>query len=222
MNRMDDTGAEPDRHTLDALIHGRLSNPFAVLGPHEPACGRAVRGYCPGSHGLEVRGAKDGRLLAQLAPQPEYDGFFCSLVPGNSAYVFRIHWPGGVQEIEDVYSFGELLSEVDLYLFSEGTHWDLATRFGANLTDIYGVQGVRFAVWAPNAQRVSVVGGFNNWDGRRNPMRLRHQAGIWELFVPRLGAGERYKYEIIGANGELLPLKFDPLARATERPPAMS
>ncbi len=219
MNRMDNAGAEPERHTLEALVHGRLSNPFAVLGPHETARGRAVRGYFPGAHALEVRGAKDGRLLAQLAPHPEYEGFFCGLVPGHSAYVFLIQWPGGVQETEDVYSFGELLSEVDLYLFSEGTHWDLATRFGANLTDISGVHGVRFAVWAPNAHRVSVVGGFNNWDGRRNPMRLRHQAGVWELFVPRLGAGERYKYEIIGANGELLPLKSDPLARATERPP---
>ncbi len=159
MNRMDNAGAEPERHTLDALVHGRLSNPFAVLGPHETARGRAVRGYFPGAHALEVRGAKDGRLLAQLAPHPEYEGFFCGLVPGHSAYVFLIQWPGGVQETEDVYSFGELLSEVDLYLFSEGTHWDLATRFGANLTDISGVHGVRFAVWAPNAHRVSLLAG---------------------------------------------------------------
>ena len=112
------------------------------------------------------------------------------------------------------------LSDLDLHLFSEGTHWDLASRFGANITEISGVHGVRFAVWAPNAQRVSVVGGFNNWDGRRNPMRLRHSAGVWELFIPRLNAGERYKYEIIGPDGELLPLKSDPLARATERPPS--
>ena len=220
MNRMDNSGAEPDRHSLDALVHGRLNNPFAILGPHQTAHGRAVRAYFPGALAIEMRGAKDGRFFAQLAPHPEYEGFFCGLAPGNAAYIFRIHWPGNVQETEDVYSFGELLSDVDLYLFSEGSHWDLAFRFGANLAEISGVCGVRFAVWAPNAQRVSVVGGFNNWDGRRNPMRLRHQAGVWELFVPRLGAGERYKYEIIGANGELLPLKSDPLARATERPPA--
>ncbi len=220
MNRMENAGAEPDRHTLDAIVRGRLSNPFAVLGPHQTAHGRAVRAYFPGAHVLEVRTARDGRQLTQLAPHREYEGFFCGLVPGNAAYMFRVHWPGGVQETEDVYSFGELLSDVDLYLFSEGTHWDLANRFGANLAETSGVQGVRFAVWAPNAQRVSVIGDFNNWDGRRNPMRLRHQAGVWELFIPRLGTGERYKYEIIGANGELLPLKSDPLARATERPPA--
>src|SRR5438105_10055858 len=217
---MDNIGAQPDRHSLEALLQGRMNNPFAILGPHQTAHGRAVRAFYPGALSLEVRSAKDGRLLAQWAPHSEFEGFFCGLVPGNAAYFFRIHWPHAIQEIEDVYSFGELLSDLDLHLFSEGTHWDLASRFGANLTEISGVAGVRFAVWAPNAQRVSVVGDFNNWDGRRNPMRLRHSAGVWELFIPRLGPGERYKYEIIGAHGELLPLKADPLARATERPPA--
>jgi 1,4-alpha-glucan branching enzyme len=217
---MDNTGTEPDRHSLDALVHGRLGNPFAVLGPHQTAHGRAVRAYFPGAHAVEVRAAKDGKALAQLVQHPDYEGFFCGPVPDEADYIFRIRWPAGVQETEDVYCFGELLSDVDLYLFSEGTHWDLASRLGANLVEISGVCGVGFAVWAPNAQRVSVVGGFNNWDGRRNPMRLRHSAGIWELFIPRLSTGERYKYEIIGANGDLLPLKSDPLARATERPPA--
>ncbi|MGK9527230.1 1,4-alpha-glucan branching enzyme, partial [Salmonella enterica subsp. enterica] len=85
-------------------------------------------------------------------------------------------------------------------------------------TSVDGVQGVRFAVWAPNARRVSVVGDFNGWDGRRHPMRLRHANGVWELFVPRLQAGEAYKYEILGANG-ILPLKADPVALATQLPP---
>jgi 1,4-alpha-glucan branching enzyme len=220
VNRMEVFGTEPDRVALDLLVHGRLNDPFAVLGPHQTAEGRAIRAYFPGADAVEVRSAKDGRLLGQLTPHLEYEGFFCALVPGSAAYVFRIHWPGSVQETEDVYSFGQLLTDLDLHLFSEGTHWDLASRLGAGLSEADGVPGVRFAVWAPNAQRVSVVGGFNNWDGRRNPMRLRHSAGIWELFIPRLRAGERYKYEIIGPNGELLPLKADPLARASERPPA--
>ena len=220
MNRMEVFGAEPDRVALDLLVHGRLNDPFSVLGPHQTAQGRAIRAYYPGADGVEVRSAKDGRPLGQLAPHSEYEGFFCALVPGDTAYVFRIHWPGNVQETEDVYGFGRLLTDLDLHLFSEGTHWDMATRLGANLDEMDGVPGVRFAVWAPNAQRVSVVGAFNNWDGRRNPMRLRHSAGIWELFIPRLRAGERYKFEIIGQNGELLPLKADPLARASERPPA--
>lgn len=220
MNRIEVFGAEPDRVALDLLVHGRLNDPFSVLGPHQTAQGRAIRAYFPGAHGVEVRSAKDGRLLGQLTPHSEHEGFFCALVPGSAPYVFRIHWPGSVQETEDAYSFGGLLTDLDLHLFSEGTHWDLATRLGANLCVAGGVPGVRFAVWAPNAQRVSVVGGFNNWDGRRNPMRLLHSAGIWELFIPGLRAGERYKYEIIGPGGEILPLKADPLARASERPPA--
>jgi 1,4-alpha-glucan branching enzyme len=107
-----------------------------------------------------------------------------------------------------------------MHLFAEGAHWQLAERFGAALAEHEGVQGVRFAVWAPNASRVSVVGNFNSWDGRRHPMRLRVEAGIWELFIPRLQAGERYKYEIAGPDGRVQPLKADPLARQTERPPA--
>jgi 1,4-alpha-glucan branching enzyme len=118
VNVMDHIGAEPNRHMLEALVHGRLNNPFAILGPHQVAHGRAVRAYYPGARSLEVRSAKDGRLLAQWAPHSEYDGFFCGLVPGNAPYVFRIHWPGTVQEAEDVYSFGELLSDLDLHLFS--------------------------------------------------------------------------------------------------------
>jgi 1,4-alpha-glucan branching enzyme len=220
MNRMDQPGAEPDRQTLEALVLGRLNDPFGVLGPHQTAQGRAVRAFLPGALAVEARSPRDGRLLGQLSPHSEFEGFFCGFVAGNSPYVFRIHWPAGIQEAEDAYSFGAMLTDLDLHLFSEGTHWDLAHRFGANLVEISGVHGVQFAVWAPNAQRVSVVGAFNNWDGRRNPMRLRHSAGVWELFIPRLAAGERYKYEIIGSGGELLPLKADPLARATERPPS--
>ena len=108
---------------------------------------------------------------------------------------------------------------MDLYLFAEGNHRDLSGRFGAQPMCADGIDGVCFSVWAPNARRVSVVGDFNNWDGRRHPMRLRHDAGVWELFVPRLGIGEAYKFEVLGQDG-VLPLKADPLARATELPPS--
>ncbi|KPC22110.1 1,4-alpha-glucan branching enzyme GlgB [Pseudomonas savastanoi pv. glycinea] len=107
---------------------------------------------------------------------------------------------------------------MDLYLFAEGNHRDLSSCLGAQVTKVDGVDGVRFAVWAPNARRVSVVGSFNSWDGRRHPMRLRHPTGVWEIFVPRLQPGEVYKYEILGAHG-ILPLKSDPMALATTLPP---
>src|SRR5690606_15815623 len=104
-------------------------------------------------------------------------------------------------------------------LFSEGNHRELGQVFGAQLAQHEGVEGVRFAVWAPNARRVSVVGNFNAWDGRRHPMRLRHPSGVWELCVPRLGAGDVCKYEVLGQGG-VLPLKADPMALASEPPPA--
>jgi 1,4-alpha-glucan branching enzyme len=217
---MDVIHPEPDvAHALDALLAGRLNDPFAVLGPHRTPRGTVVRAFLPGALSVEAYGP-DRNLLAHLAPSPEHQGVFAGLLPDDVRYVLRIHWPGSVQETEDPYAFGTVLGDVDLHLFSEGSHWDLAKRFGANITTIDGVEGVHFAVWAPNARRVSVVGAFNNWDGRRHAMRLRHTAGVWEIFVPRLRAGERYKYEIVGPNGDLLPLKADPLARATERPPA--
>jgi 1,4-alpha-glucan branching enzyme len=205
---------------LDALLAGRLADPFAVLGPHRTPKGHVVRVFLPGALAVEALAAKDGTLIAHLAPSPAHAGVFTGPVQDDGRYVLRIQWPGSVQETEDPYAFGLALSDLDLHLFSEGSHWDLAHRFGANVATMEGVEGVRFAVWAPNARRVSVVGDFNAWDGRRHAMRLRHSAGVWELFVPRLHAGEHYKYEIVGRDGEVLPLKADPLARAAERPPA--
>jgi 1,4-alpha-glucan branching enzyme len=135
-------------------------------------------------------------------------------------YLLRISRPGGVQDTEDPYAFGALLGELDLHLFNEGRHFELAGAFGAQTMAIDGVPGVRFAVWAPNARRVAVVGDFNSWDTRRHPMRVRYPAGVWELFVPRIGPGSRYKYDIIGPGGARVPQKADPVARQTEPPPA--
>jgi len=113
-----------------------------------------------------------------------------------------------------------LLGELDMHLIAEGRHWRLADCLGAHVMTLDGTQGTRFAVWAPNARRVAVVGSFNDWDGRRHPMRLRPECGVWELFVPGVAAGALYKFELLGAGGELLALKADPLARQTELPPA--
>lgn len=205
---------------LDKLQRGLQGDPFAFLGPQRDPGGEGgvLRAYLPGAQRVELLD-EDGATLAELEQSDPGSGLFqrrLERLPPR--YRLRVHWPDGVQESEDPYAFGPLLGELDLYLFAEGNHRQLASCLGAQLTRHEGVEGVRFAVWAPNAVRVSVVGDFNGWDGRRHPMRRRYPSGVWELFVPRLGEGELYKYELQGHDG-LLPLKADPLALACETPP---
>ena len=208
------------RTDVDDLVNARHSDPFSVLGAHgDGAGGTWLRAYLPDALSVHALGRGNGAELAELE-QGSVPGLFIAHFtqpPGD--YLWRINWAGGEQVTEDPYNFGPQLGDMDLYLFSEGNHRDLANRLGAQPIEVDGVHGVRFSVWAPNARRVSVVGAFNNWDGRRHPMRLRHASGVWELFIPRLGAGETYKYEVLGQDG-VLPLKADPLARATELPPS--
>lgn len=203
----------------EALTYGIYGDPFAVLGPHDTLAGRILRTFQPGAVQVEVLTREGDHSLGMLAPVAP-PGLFVGRIDSTEPYRLRISWPGGVQETEDPYSFGSLLGDLDLHLFNEGRHFELASHLGANVVTIDGVTGVRFAVWAPNARAVCVVGDFNTWDPRRNPMRLRYPAGVWELFIPRLGAGARYKYAVVGPDGWRLPLKSDPLARATEAPPA--
>ncbi len=201
------------------LAAGCLRDPFAILGPFQTEAGRYMRAFLPGAEAVEIVARDDGRPLATLSPtQP--NGLFVGLVEGHGPYRFRIQWPGAVQEIEDSYSFDLLLSQTDLHLFNEGRLFEIAFTLGANTTSVDGVRGTRFAIWAPNAQAVSVVGDFNTWDNRRHPMRLRYPSGVWELFLPRVGPGARYKFAIVAADGTRLPDKADPLAKATEAPPA--
>jgi 1,4-alpha-glucan branching enzyme len=201
------------------LEAGALHDPFAVLGPFDTASGRYIRAFLPGAHGVDVISRSDGRTLGTLAPVRP-DGLFIGRVDTKEPYRFIIHWPMADQETEDPYSFGLLLSDDDLHLFNEGRLFRLAFTLGANPMTIDGISGTRFAVWAPNARAASVVGDFDSWDPRRHPMRLRRPAGVWELFVPRVGPGSRYKFSIIGQDGSRLPEKADPLAKATECPPA--
>lgn len=207
-----------ERAAIEALVRAEHGDPFSILGPHELAHGLTIRTYLPGALGVELIHAVTGEELGTLE-QSSVPGLFSIRVEQRIPYRYRIHWSSGVQETEDPYAFGQLLGEMDLYLFAEGNHRELGKSLGAQVTSHEGVDGVRFSVWAPNARRVSVVGSFNGWDGRRHPMRLRQPSGVWELFVPRLAAGEVYKYEILGRDG-LLPLKADPMALASELPPA--
>jgi 1,4-alpha-glucan branching enzyme len=200
---------------VDALCDGRHGDPFAVLGRHRSSDGKdVVRALMPGAQSIDLVSGAESFCTNEVSP-----GFFEALIDRDRPYEFRILWNNGQVVTADPYSFGPVLTDYELHLFAEGRYRDLPRRFGAVPTRIDDVDGVLFAVWAPNAVSASVVGDFNTWDPRRHPMRLRPEAGVWELFVPRLEAGETYKFALRGPDGQRLPWKADPLARQAELPP---
>ena len=207
-----------DRAALNALANGTHGDPFALLGRRDDGDGPYVRTILPGAHGVEVLDAASGQSIGRLE-EIDGTGVFEGPIKGADKYRLKITWPGATQEVEDPYSFGLLLGELDLHLLGESRHFELASALGANVVEVDGVAGVRFAVWAPNASRVAVVGDFNGWDKRRNPMRLRHPSGVWEIFIPRIGVGERYKFALLGPDGSELADKADPVAKAAESAP---
>jgi 1,4-alpha-glucan branching enzyme len=210
-----------------ALISACHVDPFAVLGLHADAGGRLW--FCallPGAESVTLLDARTGRAVAALALRhPE--GLFECLIPRRRklfAYRLKVRWCKAPESQEglycDAYSFGLQLSDEDLCALRDGSHLEPYRVLGAHALRQNDVDGVRFALWAPNARRVSVVGNFNNWDGRRHPMRFRHLAGIWELFIPHAGVGDLYKFELLGPDGVVLPLKADPYGRAAQLRPA--
>ncbi len=209
---------------IDRLRQGRHGDTFAVLGCHRDVGGQAwVRVFLPGAASVQVVGTPVARPLGALVAV-HADGVWegpVALPVGTSTYQLQVTWADGItQVLDDPYRFGPLLGEMDAWLLAEGTHLRPYEVLGALPRQHEGVAGTGFAVWAPNALRVSVVGDFNQWDGRRHPMRLRRECGVWELFIPAVSAGARYKFELLGPNGELLPQKADPMARAAELRPA--
>ncbi len=209
------------RETVEAIVAGDHGDAFAVLGMHRTDGGVAVRAFLPGAAAVAVIEARTGQRVATLERLDD-DGFFAGLVAGRGPFPYRlaVDWPGGAsEELEDPYRFPPVLGELDVHLFAEGRHLEVDRKLGAHLTTLDGVAGTAFAVWAPNAKRVSVVGAFNHWDGRRHPMRKRVECGIWEIFLPGVGEGALYKYELKTAWGDLLPLKADPVAFRSEHPP---
>ncbi len=205
---------------VDAINAARCGDPFAVLGPHLTSDGWAIRVFAPDA--LTVRAlTREGELLAELPRRK--DDFFEALVPSakeRPLYRVEVESPQGTSSYIDAYAFGPALGPVDDYLLRQGSHRQLYRRLGAQLTMHEGVDGVLFALWAPNATRASVVGDFNHWDGRRCQMRKRYDSGLWEIFVPHIGAGNVYKYELSGPDGALLPLKADPFGFEAELRPS--
>jgi 1,4-alpha-glucan branching enzyme len=216
---------------IKALVRGEHGDPFAVLGPHALSDDRSsrvvIRAMLPRADRIVVLPADPG-----LSPQPmtriHPAGLFESVFADRKepfAYQLEVRdGDGMVRRCEDPYRFPSMLSDFDLHLLGEGTHYRAYQKLGAHLETLEGVAGVRFAVWAPNARRVSVVGDWNGWDGRVHPMRLHPGNGLWEIFIPGLGVNALYKYEILSAHGGPVTLKTDPVAFAFEvaTPPTAS
>jgi 1,4-alpha-glucan branching enzyme len=206
---------------ITAILSARCGDPFAVLGLHETPAGFAIRAFVPGAEAVSAL-TPQGKPLAELE-RVHAGGLFEGLIPAvttHVAYRLQAKNANAVWEFCDPYAFTPVLGPLDDYLLVEGAHQKLYERLGAHPRTHEGVEGVAFAVWAPNARRVSVIGDFNDWDGRRCQMRKRVDSGIWEIFVPGAGAGACYKFEIVSGNGALTPLKADPFGRAAELRPA--
>ncbi|HXM32769.1 MAG TPA: 1,4-alpha-glucan branching protein GlgB, partial [Chthoniobacterales bacterium] len=212
MSSFEITGVPIDE--LQAFLAGAHPDPFGILGPHLMGDDLVVRLFRPDAkEATIVLGGKEEQRFP--ADRIHAAGFFQAVLPGVKRDAdYRIHltrWDGSTATVRDPYAYGIIMGDVDLHLFSEGNHLQIYEKFGAHLRKVGDAFGVYFAVWAPNAQRVSVVGDFNGWDGRVNPMRRLLGSGVWELFLPDVGEGAHYKFEIRTPRGALL-LKADPFA----------
>jgi 1,4-alpha-glucan branching enzyme len=210
---------------LASLAGGRPCDPFALLGPHREADGRGtvIRAFHPAARQVELRLPATGELRAMVrgAHAGLFEAFVAPDAAGGSApdYRLRFTFTGGhVAEIDDPYRYGRVLTDFDLHLFGEGTHQRIFEKLGAHRITLGLATGIHFAVWAPNADRVSVIGDFNGWDGRVHAMRQLLPSGVWEIFMPDLPDGEKYKFEIRTRTGALLR-KSDPFGVAFEVPP---
>jgi len=204
---------------LDALVRREHSNPHSVLGAHPDGDGVAIRVLRPAAS--EIRAQLDDGATVELE-QIHPGGVFEGVAEGAELpFHYRLevdYGSAGTFTIEDPYAFEPTIGELDLHLIGEGRHEELYEKLGAHVRVHHGVSGTAFAVWAPAARAISVVGDFNSWDGRLHAMRSLGSSGIWELFLPGVEPGARYKYEILAADGELT-LKADPYAQEAELPP---
>ncbi len=207
-----------DWAAIEAIVYSEHDNPHELLGPHATPDGILIGAYVPEAQSITVVTEKEEYEMIS----EDDAGYFAALLPGKRipAYHLRVvHRDGIVEEFEDPYAFASQFTEKDLERFTNGIHYEIYEKLGAHPMTIKGVPGTLFAVWAPNCIRVSVVGDFNRWDGRRHPMRRLGDSGIFELFVPGIGVNAIYKYEL-KAKGGLTYLKADPYANAAELRPA--
>ena len=208
-----------NKATLNALAGGRHGNPFSLFGLHREGGSRVVRTIQPQAKSVDL--LLDGGKQAIEMQQVHSDGIFeAEMPPRKRSYRLRLTAENGASwEVEDAYRFPSVLGDLDLYLMGQGSHRDIYKKLGAHPARSLGLNGTCFAIWAPNASRVSVTGEFNNWDGRCHVMRLHPGNGLWEIFVPGVGHGDYYKFELLDKQGELLPLKSDPMGQFHEAPP---
>ena len=203
------------------MVEARAEDPFGTLGMHEGRDGVRVTALLPAASGVRVV-SPQGAALGTLA-RVHADGLFTGTLGAavdSCDYRLEVDWPLGTFTIDDPYRFGPVLGETDAWLIAEGRHMRLFDVLGAQPREFAGVAGTAFSVWAPNARRVAVVGDFNHWDTRRHPMRLRRECGVWEIFLPDVMPGARYKFDIAGPAWERMPFKADPMAREAEMRPA--
>ena len=204
-------------HELARIVAGSHRTPHDVLGPHRVEGGWVVRVWRPGADTCTLRTSGGERI--SMARVHEAGIFVADLASDPGAYQVDVSYPGGwTATADDPYRFWPTLGDVDLHLIGEGTHQRLWAVLGAHHRQHDGALGTAFAVWAPSAKSVRIVGDFNSWDGRAHPMRIMGSSGVWELFVPGAAPGQHYKFEVNGSTGRVA-LKADPLARAAELPP---
>ncbi len=211
-----------DPQDANRIISGRHGDPFSVLGLHDMDGKLVIRAFVPDADSVEVRDFITGRKICTLSPVEHAPGMFAGFAGRRKkrfTYKLAVTKAEHSWVVDDPYRFEPVVGELDEHLFNEGSHRRLWNVLGAHIIAHQQVSGVHFAVWAPNAQRVSVVGDFNGWDGRCCQMRRRGRTGIWEIFVPDLGEGEPYKYEIVAADGQVLPQKADPFGFGSEHAP---
>src|SRR5581483_1928522 len=205
---------------IERLLKLEHSDPHSILGAHPGPDGVTIRAWRPDADGISV--VENDASRWQMAPRNE-DGLFEVRIADRQQvfpYKLCVKYPNGIAAtIHDPYRFLPTIGELDLLLWNEGRHERIHEKLGAHVCEIEDVSGVAFAVWAPNARRVSVVGDFNDWDGRLDMMRTLGSSGIWEVFIPELGAGVNYKFELRTPDNRVI-LKADPFASAAEKPPA--